>query len=368
METTNNINSNLISIIVPVYNGQNFIDRCVRSIQDQTYSNWELLLMVGASSDKSLEICDEWQRKDKRIRTFHSTTKHGVSARRNMGLREASGAYITFVDVDDWLLPDCLQRLYEDIQQPGVQIAGCGFISCTDEDWERQISGKPHKDDIEIKSMSKSGGYQKEADSETGYNPNVKFIAGKDFLREGILNRDTRCWSKLYKRELIEGHFFREDYTIGEDMLFVWETARDAELISSSEYAGYCYYHNVNGAMRGRFRPSDMDQIRCWQFVLQSLQSENGKGEIYDTGVIIATATILLISCMLVAGKLALLPGRERRQYADLIKQCSGVLKDTLHIKGAYAGLDKSYRLKVSLYKRFPNFYLNLYHILKKEQ
>lgn len=345
MGTADNINSNLISIIVPVYNGQAYIDRCVRSIQAQTYTDWELLLLDGASSDNSPTLCDEWQSKDKRIHAFHSAKKRGVSKGRNMGLREATGSYIMFVDVDDWLLPDCLQRLYEDIQKPGVQIAGCGFISCTDKDWKKQI--------------------QNGATYKNGYKPNVKLIAGKDFLREGILKQDTRCWSKLYKRELIEGHFFREDYTIGEDMLFVWETAREAELISSSDYKGYCYYHNINGAMLKPFIESDMDQIRCWQFLLQSIQSENGTDEIYDTDVIIATATILLISCMLVAGKLALLPGKERKQYADLIRQCRNVLKDTLCINGAYAGLDRGYRLKVCFYKRFPNLYLNLYHFLK---
>ncbi|MCH5248437.1 MAG: glycosyltransferase family 2 protein [Lachnospiraceae bacterium] len=356
MGTGNNINSNLISIIVPIYNGGDYIDRCVGSILKQTYTEWELLLMDGASSDDSPQLCDEWQRRDKRIRAFHSERNRGVSEGRNMGLREASGAYIMFVDVDDWLLPDCLQRLYDDIQKPGVQIAGCGFISCTDEDRKEQLS--------DIKTATMSG--VDASRNEYRNKPNVRLIAGKDFLREGILKRDTRCWSKLYKRELIEGHFFNEAYTIGEDMLFVWETAREAELISSSDYKGYCYYRNVNGAMLKRFRESDIDQIRCWQFLLQSLFAENGKEEKYDTDVIIATATNLLISCMLVAGKLAMLPGEERRQYADINKQCRDVLKETLRIKGAYAGLDKSYRIKVSLYKLFSDLYLNLYHILKR--
>lgn len=351
METGNNINSNLISIIVPIYNGQDYIDRCVGSILEQTYTEWELLLMDGASSDDSPRLCDEWQRKDDRIRAFHSTEYRGVSKGRNTGLREASGAYIMFVDVDDWLLPDCIQRLYDDIQKPSVQIAGCGFRSCNDEDWKEQLSGR------ETETMS---GVDFSRNDST-----VKLIAGKDFLREGILKRDTRCWSKLYRRELIEGHFFNEAYTIGEDMLFVWETAREAEYISSSDYAGYCYYRNPKGAMLKRFRESDIDQIRCWQFLLQSLLAENGKGGNYDTDVIIAAATNLLISCMLVAGKLAVLPGEERKQYADINKQCRGVLKETLRIKGAYAGLDKGYRIKVSLYKLFPDLYLNLYHILK---
>lgn len=349
MEAGNNVNSNLISIIVPVYNGQDYIDRCVRSILAQTYSDWELLLVDGASSDKSPELCNEWQEKDGRIRAILSDKNRGVSEGRNQGLREAKGAYLMFVDVDDWLLPDCLQRLYNDIQEPDVQIAGCSFIRCTDKDWEEQK-------------------VQETRLSET------KLIAGKDFLREGILSHDTRCWSKLYKRQVIEGHFFNEDYTIGEDMLFVWDVTKDAKLISSSKYEGYCYYHNENGAMLKRFRESDIDQIRCWQFLLEHLQEENKKQGNYDTGVnydvnvIGKTASILLISCMLVAGKLALLPAGERKQYVHIRRQCSNVLKETLSIKGAYEGLDKSYRFKVLIFNRFPDLYLGLYHILKRKR
>ncbi|MDE6664053.1 MAG: glycosyltransferase [Lachnospiraceae bacterium] len=354
MEAGSNVNSNLISIIVPIFNGENYIDRCVRSILAQTYPDWELLLLDGASSDKSPELCNEWQKKDGRIRAILSDKNRGVSEGRNQGLREAKGAYLMFVDVDDWLLPDCLQRLYDDIQKPGVQIAGCSFIRCTDKDWETQET------------------------QETGL-PNPRLIAGKDFLREGILDHDTRCWSKLYKRQVIEGHFFNEDYTIGEDMLFVWDVTRNAELISSSEYKGYCYYHNENGAMLKRFRESDIDQIRCWQFLLEHLQEENRKvenknKENYDTGVncdsniISKTASILLISCMLVVGKLAILPAIERKQYVHIRRQCSNVLKETLNIKGAYEGLDKSYRFKVRFFNRLPDLYLGLYHILKRKR
>lgn len=366
MEAGNNVNSNLISIIVPIYNGQDYIDRCVRSILAQTYSDWELLLLDGASSDKSPELCNEWQKKDGRIRALLSDMHRGVSEGRNQGLREAKGAYLMFVDVDDWLLPDCLQRLYDDIQKPDVQIAGCNFIRCTDKDWEEQNFNK---------NKAESSTLDKSATSrlETGF-PNPRLIAGKDFLREGILDHDTRCWSKLYKRQVIEGHFFNEDYTIGEDMLFVWDVTKDAKLISSSKYEGYCYYHNENGAMLKRFRESDIDQIRCWQFLLEHLQEENKKKENYDTGVnydvnvIGKTASILLISCMLVAGKLALLPAGERKQYVHIRKQCSNVLKETLSIKGAYEELDKSYRFKVLIFNRFPDLYLGLYHILKRKR
>lgn len=347
METGNGITSNLISIIVPVYNGEDYIDRCVQSIIAQSYPTWELLLIDGASTDATLAECEEWQAKDSRIRIFPSGENKGVSVGRNTGIRAAKGEYLMFLDADDWLLPDCLERLYADIQEKDVDIAGCTF---------RRYSDVAQTDREKTKDMS----YGK------------KLIAGTDFLSDGILRQDTRCWSKLYRREVIAGHFFREDYTIGEDMLFLWETAKDARFISSSEYPGYCYYYNVNGTMLKPFRETDIDQIRCWKLVLDTLQEENRQAEAqhklpkYDNNVISRTATILLVSCMLVAGKLSQVPAKERSEYRSVRKQCSSTLQETLQIPGAYSGLDKGYRIKVALFRRFPDFYLWLYHARKR--
>lgn len=337
----------LISIIVPVYNGEAWIGRCVQSVQAQHYTMWELLLVDGGSADRTLAFCEAWRARDDRIRVFHSEENRGVSHGRNTGIREARGEYLFFVDADDWLQPDCLSRLYEEIQEEGVQIAGCGFERCSDSDWE-EAKKPPQK----------------------VYGR--KLIDGKDFLAEGILKQDTRCWSKLYRRELLEGHFFKEDYTIGEDMLFLWETAREAETVSCSEYPGYCYYYNRNGAMLRPFRASDMDQIRCWQHVLDVMRSENeaastkGGKVPYGSEILQKTASILLISCMLTVGKLACLSIGKQKEYADLRKQCSRTVKETLKIDGAYAGLDRGYRLKVRLYEKFPSLYIGLYGLMKK--
>ncbi len=347
METGNDVRQGLISIIVPVYNGEAWIGRCVQSMQAQTYTMWELLLIDGGSSDRTLVLCEAWQKRDGRIRVFHSKENRGVSCGRNTGLREAAGEYIFFADADDWLQPDCLSRLYGEIQDKNIQIAGCGFERCSDRDWE-----EAHKPPERI--------YER------------KLTAGKDFLAEGILKQDTRCWGKLYRRELLNGIFFKEDYTIGEDMLFLLEAAEKAENISSSEYPGYCYYYNVNGAMLRPFRASDIDQIRCWQFVLDKIRSENeaaaGKDVKmpYGPEIVQNSASILLVSCMLTVGKFSALSVRERKAYAGLKERFGHAVKETLKTEGAYAGLDRGYRMKVALYRRFPNLYIGLYGMLKR--
>lgn len=360
METGNFVNSNLISVIVPVYNGEAYLDRCVQSIIAQTYSAWELLIVDGASTDGTPELCKAWEMKDNRIRAFFSEENKGVSAGRNTGIEEAKGEYLMFLDADDWLMPDCLERLYADIQEKNVEIAGCSFERCCDDDWKTMESNFANVANVVHKDVVQTGS--------SAYSK--KLISGHDFLKEGILQQDTRCWSKLYRKSAVTGHFFKEDFTIGEDMLFLWEVARDAKLISCSEYPGYCYYYNVNGTMLKPFRETDIDQIRCWEMVLDQIQTENRHAysrsdeNVYDASVISKTGTILIMSCMLVAGKLSQLPAKERKKYRAVRQQCSRTLKETMKIPKAYAGLDLSYRVKVAVFYSYPELYLRVYQWL----
>lgn len=95
----------LLSIIVPVYQAKKDIKKCIDSIRKQSFSDFELILVDDGSSDGSEKICDEYAEKDNRIKTIHQTNR-GVSSARNMGLEYARGAYIAFVDADDWIEPD----------------------------------------------------------------------------------------------------------------------------------------------------------------------------------------------------------------------------------------------------------------------
>ena len=92
----------LISVIVPVYNVEKYLNRCVESIMNQTYKNLQIILIDDGSNDRSGKICDEYAEKDKRIEVIHKENA-GVSAARNKGLDKAKGEWITFVDADDWI-------------------------------------------------------------------------------------------------------------------------------------------------------------------------------------------------------------------------------------------------------------------------
>ena len=93
----------MISIIVPVYNAENYIEDCVNSILHQSFSDWELLLIDNGSEDNSLELCKKLANEEKRICVLHQEANGGVSAARNLGMARAKGNWITFIDADDWV-------------------------------------------------------------------------------------------------------------------------------------------------------------------------------------------------------------------------------------------------------------------------
>lgn len=114
--------SELISIIVPVYNIKEYLERCVNSILAQTYENIEVLLVDDGSTDGTSQLVDELGKKDNRIRVFHKENG-GSSSARNLGIGEAKGAYLGFIDSDDYIEPYMFEKLYEAIQRTGMPIA-----------------------------------------------------------------------------------------------------------------------------------------------------------------------------------------------------------------------------------------------------
>ena len=119
--------SGLISIIVPVYNSSNFLRRCVSCIFNQTYKNWELILIDDGSTDGSAVICDEYTKEDERVKVIHQQNL-GASFARKRGIDVAKGEYLTFLDSDDIVEEDYLERLYNAMKQYGTKIAACDQI------------------------------------------------------------------------------------------------------------------------------------------------------------------------------------------------------------------------------------------------
>ena len=120
------MNEELISIIVPVYNVEAYIHQCIKSIIEQSYKNLEIILVDDGSKDKSGKICDDYARKDKRIKVIHKKNG-GLSDSRNAGITVATGKYIAFVDSDDWIEKNMYEKMYNECEKFGADICICGF-------------------------------------------------------------------------------------------------------------------------------------------------------------------------------------------------------------------------------------------------
>lgn len=329
----------LISVIVPVYNGQDYLEKCIESIEAQTYENLEVIIVNDGSTDKTGEVCKKLLNRFKNIKVI-VTEDEGVSAARNAGINSAEGVFLTFVDADDRLRSKTLQVLYECIMETGCDVAGCSFKEWeTEKDWEAFWAKRyPIKDPVKY--------------------------AAHDYLREQILKGNSRCWSKLYRRAVIGNLRFQEGLTIGEDMLFLVRLLPYVRGIAETEYPGYGYFYNPKGAMNRKFTERYMDQITCWELAREEiLKSEYFKT---DPNLNNQVTVILIMGILLTVGKLAALSSRERRQMKKYISICHDKLKEECGAKEVYEGLSTGYRIKVKLFLYMPRLYLFLYHIRKK--
>lgn len=323
----------LISVIVPVYNGQDYLEDCIDSIEKQTYENTEIIIINDGSTDDTASVC---VRLREAYDNLHVITMEdgGVSAARNAGIDAANGVFLTFVDADDRLRPKTLRVLYDCIMRTGSDVAGCGFFPWgKEEEWEAFLRekcriGRPVE-----------------------YTPS-------QFLREQLLRGNSRCWSKLYRRSVIGELRFPEEISIGEDMLFLVRILPYLRKIAETDYPGYGYFQNPEGAMNREFSSKYMDQITCWELAREEALK-------LDPTVGIRAASLVITGIMLTAGKLAMLPFFERRKQKEYIKLCHEKLKEEMQVPGAYKELPKGYQLKAQMFLAMPGIYLALYHLRK---
>lgn len=214
-----------ISVIVPVYKVEDLLGRCVNSILDQTFSDFELILVDDGSPDRSGDICDEYARRDSRIRVLHQKNG-GVSTARNNGLQAAKGTYITFIDSDDRVLPDYLEHMLRELELCGADLLITGFLRCVP-------SGDTAVGTIDALVCS---------DAASDYG-----IVMAQALEEGLLNP---CWGKLYRADVIRSLVFPREICWGEDTVFVLKCLRACKKIRFLPQHEYLYRHADDGLDR----------------------------------------------------------------------------------------------------------------------
>jgi len=214
--------NNLISIIIPAYNAEQFIEACLQSLRAQTYQNLEIIVVNDGSTDKTGKIATQWSQKDSRILVLYQENQ-GVSTARNAGLEIAKGDFIGFVDADDEVAEDMVEFLYTNLQKYDADISHCGFELV-----------KPNEK-VQF------------------HNSGVILVQNKvEALKEllsGIRIEPSSC-TKLFKKKILSNVRFATDIKINEDLLFNIEAFKNANKSVFEDVVKYKYNYNPTSASR----------------------------------------------------------------------------------------------------------------------
>lgn len=218
----------LISVIVPVYRVEEYLERCVKSILSQTYENLEVILVDDGSPDQCPAICDACAEKDARVKVIHQENK-GLSGARNAGIDAASGEYLAFVDSDDYVSPHFIEELYQLLQDTGCAIGQCRF------------------------SYVKGDGLVEEGDS-------AFCIYRGESLMEQLYGPEEKAtcfvvaWNKLYRAELFKETGIRyPEGRIHEDEATTYRLFHEAKKLAFLDRALYGYYTENGGSITSVF-------------------------------------------------------------------------------------------------------------------
>lgn len=233
----------IISVIVPVYNAEQYLDRCVQSIVSQTFSDLEIILIDDGSKDNSGTLCDMWAKKDSRIHVIHQKNA-GAGAARNRGLSIATGEYIGFVDSDNWIAPDMYQILYNAILKHVAEVAMGQMII-------RKSYSKPSLTNKRYSIVEK----------------NRREMLERFFRIHGEDASIIDIGPKLIKKSILENFKFIEG-TICEDVFASFEFILRAPRTVVIDSVVYYYFINSMGVTRTRVSRKDFEYIDAYKRIL----------------------------------------------------------------------------------------------------
>lgn len=234
-----------ISVIVPVYKVEKYLDRCIESIVNQTYPDLELILVDDGSPDNCPALCDAWAERDERIRVIHKKNG-GASSARNAGLKIAKGNWIAFADSDDWLDRTALKTLYDLANQYNVPMAIGGM---------RVV--------------------QKYTDASIVMKQNARVLSNADLMSRFFrLNGepDTHSvWGAIIRRDILDDYSFIEG-RMNEDVETCYYLARKCEAAVYTDAPLYNYFKNIEGVTNSGFSKKKLDLLDIWDIVQKQVE------------------------------------------------------------------------------------------------
>jgi glycosyltransferase involved in cell wall biosynthesis len=222
----------LISVIVPVYKVERYLERCVKSLLNQTYRNMEIILVDDGSPDNCPQMCDDYAKRYDNVRVLHKENG-GLSSARNAGINVAQGKYIGFVDSDDWVVPDMYEYLMNLLHTYNADVAQISYVMAFSE-----------------------------SDIANDMPEKIELFKGKDILQYYMTTTTTtgsysvcRC---LFSKKLIDGIYFR-DGKVNEDIDFKYKVLRNSNKFAVSNQQKYFYFQDGESTTRGGLKRRDFD-------------------------------------------------------------------------------------------------------------
>ena len=230
----------LITVIIPIYNVDKYLKRCLNSVLNQEYTNIQVILVDDGSTDKSSVICDEYVKNENRFEVIHINNQ-GVSHARNEGIRLAKGKYVTFVDADDWVERKIYVKLHENIKKYNADISICNYRTMYD---ENVITKNINKSQISILEKNNA----------------IELLIEEQYFGGFLMN-------KLFNVDAIRGITLNEDIYILEDLLFCYQVFNNARKIVYDSADLYNYYQRETSALHEKYSWKNLTGIWVWEYL-----------------------------------------------------------------------------------------------------
>lgn len=324
----------LISIIIPVYNVEKYLKECLDSVTNQTYKNLEIILIDDGSTDSSGEICDEFIKKDNRIRVIHKQNG-GLSSARNAGLDIMQGEYLAFVDSDDIIDESYIQTLFDMIQKYNTKISMIGFCK--------------------FKNI-------KELDEYKNQNSNSKdfVLSSHDIFKLSFLPYNafmTTAWTNLYNKEIFKNLRFREGILF-EDTDIYFEII---ETYNSSKSVAFCdkklyFYRQQEDSIMKKFNEKKLSKIeianKFADKIVEKYSDLKKYANFYKCNIALFLYTEIILQ-------------NDYKKYNEKLKESCQIVKQNFDFIFAYK-INLKRAILLQLFKINPKLYNFIYKVFKK--
>ena len=264
------MNDKLVSIIIPCYNVEKYIERCLESVTNQSYKNLEIILVDDGSKDATPSLCDKWKQADNRIKVIHKEND-GLANARNSGIEICSGDYVLFVDSDDFIDNDMVEYLLELSLKYHVDISRCSYYT-----FDNGTDNAPHSDNT------------------------VNVIDIKDDIYIDLIDGGHLSgvvWNKLYKAELVKSQSYAKEDGCSEDILYNFRVMKDVDKIVCSDLPKYHYCVNGESITNSEFGYGAFAIVRARRIMMDEFKNNKAVYP-YTVKWFVRSSFIVLSGCI----------------------------------------------------------------------